>query len=118
MWDREPLLRQARSHLLQALGWLRPPLKVPNMRAPAAHPPRLALRAERLLRQEVSHVACLEEAQEDAVVLADALGDEARARGMAQFTKDTGLTQRRAGPARYRRGPLGMCRPIPIQEKP
>jgi hypothetical protein len=55
MWVQEPLLRQERSHLLQALGWLRPPLKVPNMWAPEAHPPRLALRVEHLLlRQEVS----------------------------------------------------------------
>jgi probable addiction module antidote protein len=37
--------------------------------------------------------ACLEEAPEDAVLLAAALGDVARARGMVQLARDTGLTR-------------------------
>ena len=37
--------------------------------------------------------ACLEEAPDDAALLAKALGDIARARGMVQLAKDTGLTR-------------------------
>jgi len=37
--------------------------------------------------------ACLEEAPDDAALLAAALGDIARARGMVQLAKDTGLTR-------------------------
>lgn len=37
--------------------------------------------------------ACLEEAPEDPSLLAAALGDIARARGMMQLAKDTGLTR-------------------------
>ncbi|TLZ10983.1 MAG: putative addiction module antidote protein [Gammaproteobacteria bacterium] len=37
--------------------------------------------------------ACLEEAPDDAPLLAKALGDIARARGMVQLAKDTGLTR-------------------------
>ena len=37
--------------------------------------------------------ACLEEAPEDPALLAAALGDIARARGMMQLAKDTGLTR-------------------------
>ena len=37
--------------------------------------------------------ACLEEAPDDAALLANALGDIARARGMVQLAKDTGLTR-------------------------
>lgn len=37
--------------------------------------------------------ACLEQAPDDAVVFAKALGDIARARGMMQLAKDTGLTR-------------------------
>ncbi len=37
--------------------------------------------------------ACLEEAPDDATLLAAALGDIARARGMVQLAKDTGLTR-------------------------
>src|SRR5437016_5903253 len=36
---------------------------------------------------------CLEEAPDDAALPAKALGDIARARGMAQLAKDTGLTR-------------------------
>jgi probable addiction module antidote protein len=36
---------------------------------------------------------CLEEAPEDATLLAAALGDIARARGMTQVSKETGLTR-------------------------
>ena len=37
--------------------------------------------------------ACLEEAPEDAALIAAALGDIARARGMVQLAKATGLTR-------------------------
>jgi probable addiction module antidote protein len=37
--------------------------------------------------------ACLEQAPDDASVFAKALGDIARARGMMQLAKDTGLTR-------------------------
>jgi probable addiction module antidote protein len=37
--------------------------------------------------------ACLEEAPDDPALLAAALGDIARARGMVQLAKDTGLTR-------------------------
>jgi probable addiction module antidote protein len=37
--------------------------------------------------------ACLEQAPDDAAVFAKALGDIARARGMMQLAKDTGLTR-------------------------
>jgi probable addiction module antidote protein len=37
--------------------------------------------------------ACLEEAPDDASLLTAALGDIARARGMVQLAKDTGLTR-------------------------
>ena len=37
--------------------------------------------------------ACLEQAPDDASVFAKALGDIARARGMMQVAKDTGLTR-------------------------
>lgn len=37
--------------------------------------------------------ACLEEAPEDSALLAAALGDIARARGMMQLAKDTGMTR-------------------------
>ncbi len=37
--------------------------------------------------------ACLEQAPDDAAVFARALGDIARARGMMQLAKDTGLTR-------------------------
>jgi probable addiction module antidote protein len=37
--------------------------------------------------------ACIEEAPEDPALLAAALGDIARARGMMQLAKDTGLTR-------------------------
>lgn len=37
--------------------------------------------------------ACLEQAPDDASVFAKALGDIARARGMLQLAKDTGLTR-------------------------
>lgn len=37
--------------------------------------------------------ACLEHAPDDAAVFAKALGDIARARGMMQLAKDTGLTR-------------------------
>ena len=37
--------------------------------------------------------ACLEEGPEDAALLAAALGDIARARGMVQLAKETGLTR-------------------------
>lgn len=37
--------------------------------------------------------ACMEEAGDDAAFIAAALGDIARARGMAQLAKDTGLTR-------------------------
>jgi len=37
--------------------------------------------------------ACLAEAPDDAALLAAALGDIARARGMVQLAKDTGLTR-------------------------
>jgi probable addiction module antidote protein len=37
--------------------------------------------------------ACMEEADDDAAYIAAALGDIARARGMAQLAKDTGLTR-------------------------
>lgn len=37
--------------------------------------------------------ACLEEDPEDATLLAAALGDIARARGMMQLAKDTGITR-------------------------
>jgi probable addiction module antidote protein len=37
--------------------------------------------------------ACLEEAPDDAALLAKALGDIACARGMVQLAKDTGLTR-------------------------
>jgi probable addiction module antidote protein len=37
--------------------------------------------------------ACLEEAPDDPALLAEALGDIARARGMVQLAKDTGLTR-------------------------
>ena len=37
--------------------------------------------------------ACLEQAPDDAAVFAKALGDVARARGMMQLAKDTGLTR-------------------------
>jgi len=40
--------------------------------------------------------ACLEEAPDDAALLAKALGDIARARGMVQLAKDTGLNPRGA----------------------
>ena len=37
--------------------------------------------------------ACMEEAGDDAAYIAAALGDIARARGMAQMAKDTGITR-------------------------
>lgn len=37
--------------------------------------------------------ACLEEAPDDPVLIAAALGDIARARGMVQLAKETGLTR-------------------------
>ena len=37
--------------------------------------------------------ACLEQAPDDAAIFAKALGDIARARGMMQLAKDTGLTR-------------------------
>jgi probable addiction module antidote protein len=37
--------------------------------------------------------ACMEEAGDDAAFIAHALGNIARARGMAQLAKDTGLTR-------------------------
>ncbi len=37
--------------------------------------------------------ACLEEAPDDPALLAAALGDIARARGMMQLAKDTGMTR-------------------------
>lgn len=37
--------------------------------------------------------ACMEEAGDDAAFIADALGNIARARGMAQLAKETGLTR-------------------------
>jgi probable addiction module antidote protein len=37
--------------------------------------------------------ACMEEAGDDAAFIAQALGNIARARGMAQLAKDTGLTR-------------------------
>lgn len=37
--------------------------------------------------------ACLEQAPDDVAVFAKALGDVARARGMMQLAKDTGLTR-------------------------
>ncbi len=37
--------------------------------------------------------ACLEEAPDDSALLAAALGDIARARGMMQLAKDTGMTR-------------------------
>jgi probable addiction module antidote protein len=37
--------------------------------------------------------ACIEEAGDDATFIAIALGDIARARGMSQLAKDTGLTR-------------------------
>ena len=37
--------------------------------------------------------ACLEQAPDDAAVFSKALGDIARARGMMQLAKDTGLTR-------------------------
>jgi len=37
--------------------------------------------------------ACLDQAPDDAAVFAKALGDIARARGMMQLAKDTGLTR-------------------------
>jgi len=37
--------------------------------------------------------ACMEEAPDDAAFIAAALGNIARARGMAQLAKDTGLTR-------------------------
>lgn len=37
--------------------------------------------------------ACLEEAGDDPVFIAQALGDVARARGMTQLARDTGLTR-------------------------
>jgi probable addiction module antidote protein len=37
--------------------------------------------------------ACMEEAGDDATFIAQALGNIARARGMAQLAKDTGLTR-------------------------
>ena len=50
--------------------------------------------------------ACLEEAPDDAALLAKALGDIARARGMVQLAKDTGLT---------RRGSIRRCRKTAIR---
>lgn len=38
--------------------------------------------------------ACMEEAGDDAAFIAQALGNIARARGMAQLAKDTGLTRK------------------------
>ena len=37
--------------------------------------------------------ACMEEAADDAALIASALGDIARARGMMQVAKETGLTR-------------------------
>ena len=37
--------------------------------------------------------ACMEQAPEDAALFAKAIGDIARARGMAQLARDTGLTR-------------------------
>lgn len=37
--------------------------------------------------------ACMEKAGDDAAFIAQALGNIARARGMAQLAKDTGLTR-------------------------
>ncbi len=37
--------------------------------------------------------ACIEEAPEDPALIASALGDVARARGMVQLAKETGLTR-------------------------
>jgi probable addiction module antidote protein len=37
--------------------------------------------------------ACLEEAPDDSALIAAALGDIARARGMVQLAKETGLTR-------------------------
>ena len=37
--------------------------------------------------------ACMEEAGDDAAYIAAALGDIARARGMAQLAKDTGISR-------------------------
>jgi addiction module antidote-like protein len=43
--------------------------------------------------------ACLEEAPDDPALIAAALGDIARARGMVQLAKETGLTREAGRPA-------------------
>lgn len=43
------------------------------------------------LKSEADMLACLEEAGDDAAFIAKALGNIAKARGMTQLAKDTGL---------------------------
>jgi hypothetical protein len=47
--------------------------------------------------------ACLEEAPDDPALMVAALGDIARARGMVQLAKETGLTREGLYTRRYRR---------------